>query len=234
MITKGVSLYTWKDMKSCHCHTATGAYGLTSRRCSTCPRVRSSSAITWGASGCWARNEASGRGWAGVPSDRGRPPTSFVNREILAVSSRFFRSSLIVKSLTPVTRASSRSDRSWFSSSAIRATQRHRAELEGNGYTVLSADQQKGHDVSLKIAPAGLAIYPRRAVLNVAMLLRDSTVRRPGIPRRPGGQCGRFPWWVCGRSDGGVCPGEGGLWRVGGLFRKSLFPRRPAVRPTDI
>ena len=24
MITKGVSLYTWKDMKSCHCHTATG------------------------------------------------------------------------------------------------------------------------------------------------------------------------------------------------------------------
>ena len=110
-------------------------------------------------------------------------------------------------------------------------------EVEGNGLRYLTVHELR--DILSSNSTRGnpsteVAIYPRRAVLNVAMLLRDSTVRRPGIPRRPGGQCGRFPWWVCGRSDGGVCPGEGGLWRVGGLFRKSLFPRRPAVRPTDI
>ncbi|MEV6737386.1 hypothetical protein AB0N14_10800 [Streptomyces sp. NPDC051104] len=63
---------------------------------------------------------------------------------------------------------------------------RHREELEVNGMTVLrDADLRKfeSDNVSLSLgsypqARRSLTIYSRRAVLNVAMLLRDSEVAR--------------------------------------------------------
>jgi hypothetical protein len=59
---------------------------------------------------------------------------------------------------------------------------RHREELEGNGFRIL-----KGVDMSrfvscnlqsTQVSGRGIAIYDRRAVLNVAMLLRDSDIAR--------------------------------------------------------
>jgi restriction system protein len=63
---------------------------------------------------------------------------------------------------------------------------RHREELESNGLKVLrGADLQDFKELTLRFYPqsypqprAGLAVWPRRAVLNVAMLLRDSEVAR--------------------------------------------------------
>ncbi|WP_306184618.1 restriction endonuclease [Streptomyces sp. MK5] len=65
-------------------------------------------------------------------------------------------------------------------------TKRHREELQANGMAVLrGADlrQFESDNVSLSTdsypqARRSLTIYPRRAVLNVAMLLRDSDVAR--------------------------------------------------------
>ncbi|MER5861781.1 hypothetical protein [Kitasatospora sp. NPDC002040] len=60
--------------------------------------------------------------------------------------------------------------------------QRHRAELEEHGYTVVrGADLQVFVNFNLKLSRgtgAGLGIYPRRAVLCIAMLLRGSAVAR--------------------------------------------------------
>ncbi|HEY8979925.1 MAG TPA: restriction endonuclease [Streptomyces sp.] len=64
--------------------------------------------------------------------------------------------------------------------------QRHRAELTANGLVVLrGAELRKfeSDNVSLSLgsypqARRSLTVYPRRAILNVAMLLRDSEVAR--------------------------------------------------------
>lgn len=59
---------------------------------------------------------------------------------------------------------------------------RHRAELESNGYTVLKAvDNQEFVTLNMEgtqVSGRGTAIFNRRAVLYVAMLLRDSAVAR--------------------------------------------------------
>ncbi|GAA5005778.1 hypothetical protein [Kitasatospora paranensis] len=60
---------------------------------------------------------------------------------------------------------------------------RHRAELDSNGLTVVhrSAKDQVTQGCNVQLSPNGgrsLALWPRRAVLNVAMLLRDSEVAR--------------------------------------------------------
>jgi hypothetical protein len=58
-------------------------------------------------------------------------------------------------------------------------TKRHQDELKDDGYKVLSKkDFQNLHDASFKISNRGLAIYPKRAVLRVGMLLRDSVVAK--------------------------------------------------------
>lgn len=56
----------------------------------------------------------------------------------------------------------------------------HRQELEASGYRVLSgAELTSFKEVSgIQSHSRALALYPRRAVLNVAMLLRDSEVAR--------------------------------------------------------
>lgn len=61
--------------------------------------------------------------------------------------------------------------------------QRHRSELVSNGFKVIPRMEnvQVSPGFTLKISPNGgrsTALYPRRAVLNVAMLLRDSEVAR--------------------------------------------------------
>jgi hypothetical protein len=60
--------------------------------------------------------------------------------------------------------------------------QRHRAELESNGFRILKGvDMSRFVDFNLKstqVSGRGIAIYDRRAVLDVAMLLRDSEVAR--------------------------------------------------------
>lgn len=64
--------------------------------------------------------------------------------------------------------------------------QRRRAELETNGLRILrGAELQEFKSFNLKLYPesypqprSSLALWPRRAVLNVAMLLRDSDVAR--------------------------------------------------------
>jgi hypothetical protein len=60
--------------------------------------------------------------------------------------------------------------------------QRHRAELGANGFTVVHrVEPGREQDFNLKswlVGGRGLALWPRRAVLNVAMLLRDSEVAR--------------------------------------------------------
>lgn len=59
---------------------------------------------------------------------------------------------------------------------------RHREELQESGYSVLKgADLQTFVSCNLQLRKppgAGLGVFPRRAVLNVAMLLRDSPVAR--------------------------------------------------------
>ncbi|MEW2293384.1 restriction endonuclease [Streptomyces sp. NPDC006743] len=65
-------------------------------------------------------------------------------------------------------------------------TRRHREELQGNGMVVLRGpDLRKFESDNMSLSPVGypqarrsLTIYSRRAVLNVAMLLRDSAVAR--------------------------------------------------------
>ena len=56
----------------------------------------------------------------------------------------------------------------------------HRAELEANGYRVLAGTELKSFkDFSgVQSRTRSLALYSRRAVLNVAMLLRDSETAR--------------------------------------------------------
>ena len=56
----------------------------------------------------------------------------------------------------------------------------HRAELEGNGYRLLVGEELRSFkDLSrLQSRTRSLALFSRRAVLNVAMLLRDSEVAR--------------------------------------------------------
>lgn len=56
----------------------------------------------------------------------------------------------------------------------------HRAELESNGYHVLTGSRLTSFkEVSgISSRTRSLALFPRRAVLNVAMLLRDSEVAR--------------------------------------------------------
>ncbi len=56
----------------------------------------------------------------------------------------------------------------------------HRAELEANGYRVLTGTELKSFkDFSgVQSRTRSLALYSRRAVLNVAMLLRDSETAR--------------------------------------------------------
>ena len=59
---------------------------------------------------------------------------------------------------------------------------RHRDELESSGFTILTwseATDSLSFNMKLsKVGGHGIAVYPRRAVLNVAMLLRDSDVAR--------------------------------------------------------
>ncbi|MFC1417533.1 hypothetical protein [Streptacidiphilus cavernicola] len=59
---------------------------------------------------------------------------------------------------------------------------RHREELESNGFTILTGPEAATFvSFNMKLTQVrgqGIAVYPRRAVLNVAMLLRDSTVAR--------------------------------------------------------
>ncbi|WKX10766.1 restriction endonuclease [Streptomyces sp. NL15-2K] len=56
----------------------------------------------------------------------------------------------------------------------------HRAELEANGYRLLAGDELRSFkDLSgIQSRTRSLALFSRRAVLNVAMLLRDSEVAR--------------------------------------------------------
>ena len=56
---------------------------------------------------------------------------------------------------------------------------RNRKEVESDGYKVLSYSMlKKWHNVTFKISKRGLAIFPRRAVLRLGMLLRDSLVAK--------------------------------------------------------
>ncbi|MCZ0988111.1 restriction endonuclease [Streptomyces diastatochromogenes] len=64
---------------------------------------------------------------------------------------------------------------------AIRAlVHDHRAELETNGYRVLAGTELSDFKQlsGIQSRTGSLALFPRRAVLNVAMLLRDSEVAR--------------------------------------------------------
>lgn len=56
----------------------------------------------------------------------------------------------------------------------------HREELESNGYRVLTGSELSYFKQlsGIQSRTASLALFPRRAVLNVAMLLRDSEVAR--------------------------------------------------------
>ncbi|MFJ4786048.1 restriction endonuclease [Streptomyces sp. NPDC088794] len=56
----------------------------------------------------------------------------------------------------------------------------HRAELEANGYHLLTGEELRSlKDLSgIQSRARSLALFSRRAVLNVAMLLRDSEVAR--------------------------------------------------------
>jgi hypothetical protein len=60
--------------------------------------------------------------------------------------------------------------------------QRHREELHGNGFRILKGEESNRFlDFNLKstqVSGRGVAIYDRRAVLNIAMLLRESDVAR--------------------------------------------------------
>ncbi|TDU05306.1 hypothetical protein EDD99_3814 [Streptomyces sp. 846.5] len=56
----------------------------------------------------------------------------------------------------------------------------HRSELTANGYRVIAGQELMSFkDISrVHVRTGSLALFPRRAVLNVAMLLRDSAVAR--------------------------------------------------------
>lgn len=56
----------------------------------------------------------------------------------------------------------------------------HRTELETNGYRLLTGEQLRSFKnlSGIQSRTASLALFSRRAVLNVAMLLRDSEVAR--------------------------------------------------------
>ncbi|WP_246561910.1 restriction endonuclease [Streptomyces roseirectus] len=56
----------------------------------------------------------------------------------------------------------------------------HRTELEASGYRVLTGTSLRSFKDLTGVQPStsSLALYPRRAVLNVAMLLRDSETAR--------------------------------------------------------
>ncbi|MDX2729096.1 MULTISPECIES: hypothetical protein [unclassified Streptomyces] len=66
----------------------------------------------------------------------------------------------------------------------------HREELESNGYRVLAGSELSYFKQlsGIQSRTASLALFPRRAVLNVAMLLRDSEVARQvrTVPPRHG------------------------------------------------
>ena len=56
---------------------------------------------------------------------------------------------------------------------------RSRTELSGDGYKVLSKSELENvHNVHFEIPNRGLAIFPRRAVLRLGMLLRDSAIAK--------------------------------------------------------
>lgn len=56
---------------------------------------------------------------------------------------------------------------------------RNQKELLSDGYKILSIKEfQKWHNATFQIPNRGLAIFPRRAVLRVGMLLRDSLVAK--------------------------------------------------------
>ncbi|MEK7483116.1 MAG: hypothetical protein AABZ60_02160 [Planctomycetota bacterium] len=58
-------------------------------------------------------------------------------------------------------------------------TRRHRDELENDGYKVLSQQTLKAMpEIQFKIPRRGLAIFPRKAVLRIGMLLRNSAVAK--------------------------------------------------------
>ena len=56
---------------------------------------------------------------------------------------------------------------------------RHRSELISDGYKVISNnDLENVHEIHFKIPNRGLAIFPRRAILRLGMVLRDSPIAR--------------------------------------------------------
>ena len=79
---------------------------------------------------------------------------------------------------------------------------RHKEELEMDGYNILSIKEfREFHNETLKSKARKIAIFPRRAVLRIGMLLRDSEVakrvrtylldaERTGRPRVPQEQKG--------------------------------------------
>ncbi|BFV58045.1 hypothetical protein KCMC57_up31490 [Kitasatospora sp. CMC57] len=85
----------------------------------------------------------------------------------------------------------------------------HRAELVANGYTVLSGSRLTSFkEVSgIQSRARSLALFSRRTVLNVAMLLRDSETARQvrcyllDASSRPGARLWTTPWtgvWTTG------------------------------------
>ncbi|MFD5316532.1 restriction endonuclease [Streptomyces sp. NPDC127098] len=62
-----------------------------------------------------------------------------------------------------------------------KVVERHRAELEANGMRVLRGAELREFltdRMSVRTPGRGITLYPRRAVLNVGMLLRDSVIAR--------------------------------------------------------
>lgn len=60
-----------------------------------------------------------------------------------------------------------------------KATERHKEELLGDGYKVMSKkDLENRHNFGFEIPNRGLGIYPRRAALRIGMVLRDSPVAK--------------------------------------------------------
>lgn len=56
---------------------------------------------------------------------------------------------------------------------------RHLKELKEDGYKVLSRKEFENlHEASLEIPNRGLAIFPRRAILRIGMVLRDSVIAK--------------------------------------------------------
>ena len=58
-------------------------------------------------------------------------------------------------------------------------THRYNKELRSDGYKVISSKEfEKFHDETFEIPNRGLAIYPRRAILRIGCLLRDSSIAK--------------------------------------------------------